>query len=250
MDHSFIDDQNAAERYLKGQLSSEESKRFEEHFIDCTQCIERLETIAQLRDGLKSAAVALPRVVAINERVKPGKPRWRTVSAVAAMLLLAAFAGWFRYQDWILSSQLQQSQLASRGWETRVNALESQLRDRASQVPTPPAAVYSLDAMRSSGSRGSPVQTLRIPSSPAILVILINQEPVPEITSYRAKLQNAAGEEVARFEDLRHQGGAALAVTMTSSQLPAGTYQLALEGLMGAARYTPVGRFDFRVAVQ
>jgi hypothetical protein len=56
MEHSYIEDHNIAERYLSGKLSPEERMRFEEHFVDCTQCLDRLEPIDDHRDGLKPTA--------------------------------------------------------------------------------------------------------------------------------------------------------------------------------------------------
>jgi hypothetical protein len=56
MEHSYIEETNIADRYLSGKLSPEERMRFEEHFIDCTQCLDRLEPIDDLRTGLKTIA--------------------------------------------------------------------------------------------------------------------------------------------------------------------------------------------------
>jgi anti-sigma factor RsiW len=54
MEHSYIEDHNIAERYLSGKLSPEERMRFEEHFVDCTHCLDRLEPTDDLRDGRSS----------------------------------------------------------------------------------------------------------------------------------------------------------------------------------------------------
>jgi Putative zinc-finger len=54
MEHSYIEDHNIADRYLSGKLSPEERMRFEEHFLDCTQCLDRLEPTEDLRTGLKT----------------------------------------------------------------------------------------------------------------------------------------------------------------------------------------------------
>jgi hypothetical protein len=56
MEHSYIEEQNIADRYLAGKLSPEERMRFEEHFLDCTQCLDLLEPTYDLREGLKSIA--------------------------------------------------------------------------------------------------------------------------------------------------------------------------------------------------
>jgi hypothetical protein len=56
MEHSYIEEHNIADRYLSGKLSPEEQMRFEEHFVDCTQCLDRLEPTDDLRAGLKTIA--------------------------------------------------------------------------------------------------------------------------------------------------------------------------------------------------
>jgi Putative zinc-finger len=56
MEHSYIEEQNIADRYLSGKLSPEERVRFEEHFIDCARCLDRLEPTDDLRTGLKTIA--------------------------------------------------------------------------------------------------------------------------------------------------------------------------------------------------
>ena len=52
MDHSYIEDQLIADRYLSGKLSTEAQMRFEEHFVDCAECLDRLRTIDDFRAGL------------------------------------------------------------------------------------------------------------------------------------------------------------------------------------------------------
>jgi hypothetical protein len=56
MEHSYIEEQNIAARYLSGKLSAEELMRFEEHFVDCAPCLDFLETTDDLRRGLKTIA--------------------------------------------------------------------------------------------------------------------------------------------------------------------------------------------------
>jgi hypothetical protein len=53
MEHSYIDEHYVADRYLLGKLSPEERAGFEEHLADCMQCLDRLETTDDFRDGLR-----------------------------------------------------------------------------------------------------------------------------------------------------------------------------------------------------
>jgi Putative zinc-finger len=57
MDHKHIEQFDLVSRYVMGRLAPEESARFEEHFIDCPECIDRLTLTRELRDGLRLMAV-------------------------------------------------------------------------------------------------------------------------------------------------------------------------------------------------
>src|SRR5215813_6343222 len=56
MEHSYIEDNHIADRYLSGKLSIEERAPFEEHFVDCAECLDRLQTIDDFRAGLRTVA--------------------------------------------------------------------------------------------------------------------------------------------------------------------------------------------------
>ena len=42
LDHTYIDDNSMAERYLRHALTSHERRDFEEHLVDCEECADRL----------------------------------------------------------------------------------------------------------------------------------------------------------------------------------------------------------------
>lgn len=56
MDHHHIDQFSLIDRYLMGRLAAHESAEFEEHFIDCPQCIDRLDTTKDFIEGLRLVA--------------------------------------------------------------------------------------------------------------------------------------------------------------------------------------------------
>ncbi len=56
MDHNYIEEQNIPDRYLLGKLPPEERARFEDHFIDCPECLDRLETAEDFRGALRTVA--------------------------------------------------------------------------------------------------------------------------------------------------------------------------------------------------
>jgi hypothetical protein len=56
MNHEQIDQFNFIDRYLMGQLPEEENNGFEEHFVDCPQCIARLQTTRSFLQDLRYVA--------------------------------------------------------------------------------------------------------------------------------------------------------------------------------------------------
>jgi hypothetical protein len=56
MDHPFIEEHNIPYLYLLGKLPAEEQEHFEEHFIVCPECLNRLETTESFIDSLKTIA--------------------------------------------------------------------------------------------------------------------------------------------------------------------------------------------------
>jgi hypothetical protein len=53
MEHNYIEQFDIIHRYLTRRLVPEEVEQFEEHYIDCPQCVERLQTARDLTQGLR-----------------------------------------------------------------------------------------------------------------------------------------------------------------------------------------------------
>lgn len=83
MDCDRIEAEEIAEKYVTGGLDDEEQADFEMHFLGCDRCFEQV----QLRQDMQAALV---------RRARRGDWRWLAVGAVAASLLVAAGATWFR----------------------------------------------------------------------------------------------------------------------------------------------------------
>jgi len=56
MDHKYIDEFDIVERYLARSLADGETAEFEEHFIECLECVGRLEATKAFVDGLRHVA--------------------------------------------------------------------------------------------------------------------------------------------------------------------------------------------------
>ncbi|HTD24665.1 MAG TPA: hypothetical protein VK738_18560 [Terriglobales bacterium] len=116
MDHSYIDEHNIIARYGMGKLSSEECVSFEEHFVDCPQCQEQLETTQDFRQAFKT--------VAAEDAIKPHLatgPGWLAVFnwrpalvAVAACAVIFVVPSFFLIRELRLAhAELSQARAAA-----------------------------------------------------------------------------------------------------------------------------------------
>src|SRR5262245_45698707 len=53
MDHREIEERDIAFLYLSAKLPADERHQFEEHFVDCQECLERIELLQGFRSRLR-----------------------------------------------------------------------------------------------------------------------------------------------------------------------------------------------------
>src|SRR5262245_40816949 len=96
MDHQHIQEHNLADRYVLGRLSLAERAQFEEHFVDCPECIQLLETAEKFRTGLRrvaaeqSTAYAVVGLLGWLARLSRGRQSAFLVVALLVMVLPTA----------------------------------------------------------------------------------------------------------------------------------------------------------------
>jgi len=124
MDHPFIEEHNIADLYLLGKLADEERNRFEKHFIDCPECLERLETTDGFLDGLKT--LAIEEAVRPHAYVQAGILAWaarlsrrrQAMLLLSTILLLVALpAAFFVTEMKRVRGELDQAKLAYGDWQ-------------------------------------------------------------------------------------------------------------------------------------
>jgi hypothetical protein len=94
MEHSYIEKFDVVGRYLSGRLSDEELIRFEEHFLNCQQCVDQLETTEDIRSGLRAVAAEEDWLLKVHSQtgllawiVRLRRARRATVFAIAVLLI-------------------------------------------------------------------------------------------------------------------------------------------------------------------
>ncbi len=83
MDHRYIDEHSMAARYIENALSPQERAVFEEHLVDCQECMDRL----LLAGMFHAREEPLPLRARFAARFRP----WQLILifAIGAILLLA-----------------------------------------------------------------------------------------------------------------------------------------------------------------
>jgi hypothetical protein len=148
MDHHYIEGHNIHDRYLQGKLSPTERTRFEEHFVDCAECLDRLEMTEDFRGTLRTVAAedaATPRVQA-----RPGLRTWlmglagsrqAALLAAAVLLLVALPPALLIIETGRSRRQADQARLFAADWQRRyedsqhaARTVEQQLQAREQEL--------------------------------------------------------------------------------------------------------------------
>src|SRR5262245_55973395 len=122
MEHSYIEKQDVVGRYLSRRLSDEELIRFEEHFLNCQQCVDQLETTEDIRCGLRTAAAEHAWLSKVHSHagflawiIRHRRARRATFLAVA-VLLIAPIA-WLAWMWNSARRELIGARQASLAWQ-------------------------------------------------------------------------------------------------------------------------------------
>lgn len=272
MDHSKIDSDNVAERYVTGRLSPEEAAGFEEHYLDCPECCVRVEAAQRLGRGMRRLAEE----AAADFPHSPRPAHWsrspRLALAAAALLavaLLPAGLGWWEIRDLrgdlsatreaLAQAQAERTPPESPG---RLAALETELqgarRDLATETEKREALAREVEAGRKPqvnlpvlpltpvrGSLEGPPRTLTLSREPGWIALWV--EPGDSgFPTYRATLRSVRGAEVFQAAGLELNDLGALLVTVHSTSLQPGDYRLEIEGLPRTGAPVEAGRFLLR----
>src|SRR5215510_1096717 len=145
MEHSYIEDHHIADRYLSGKLSIKERMRFEEHFVDCAECLDRLRTIDDFCAGLRT--VAAEEATRLRAYLSVGQAgmlarialfvRRRQWPSVAVAILLIALPMALLIPDWRSARrELAQAKQESSEWRRKYEESERAARDLAKEMQT------------------------------------------------------------------------------------------------------------------
>jgi hypothetical protein len=213
MQHSEIERDCLIDRYVRNTLRAAERQAFEEHFLDCPQCLGQIEIASSLRQALRESAVE-----AVSQSAPaPAKPRrwfvWNWVQAGAAACLVVAMV-----TSIVFFRQMRdaRSELAS--------AQSAFLRELGSVrgLPSPPE-VYVLGQSRGS----SEVKEIRLPHEARWMVFSIEMDTT-QYPNYRATLSDDSGKTIWQRDGIHPASPDAIVVSVPSYLLTPGVYSLTI----------------------
>ncbi|HJQ22284.1 MAG TPA: zf-HC2 domain-containing protein [Blastocatellia bacterium] len=272
MNHQQIDQFDLIDRYLMGKLLGEERTSFEAHFVDCPQCIARLQTTKNFLEDLRG-------VTAQAWQIEP-PPRARKVRALLqarrslvlafGLLLLAAIIGavFVANHTRHLRAEADQARRLASQWEQRYTD-ERQAAMAAAPVgqpaESPPAApretlapdsrrpapvggnlvVAELQSLRGDGpAAAEPVNQITVPGSALFFAISVFIEEAAQYRTYRGTIHDSQGQQVWRgsLTPDRHD---VLFAWFNPARFRPGRYSLIVEGEAGAGGHKVISNYSF-----
>jgi hypothetical protein len=113
------------------------------------------------------------------------------------------------------------------------------------------APVFPLSVVRGGNPDPSqPVNRIALGPSSKWMILLLELEPDPDLSSYRCAISTAGGRSVWTRNGLKPNSKNALALSFNSNLFKPGDYLLTLEGLTAQEDRVPVAKYAFRVLAQ
>jgi hypothetical protein len=262
MDHTRIDDDQTAERYVMGRLSEEEHRLFEEHFIDCPRCLEAIDSIKGFRDALRDVSAAgvpaarEPNVTKFRRSERRARPF--VFLLAAACVSLGILSALFFTQTRAAREELAGSRQLLQETQKRQSELEGELgRERAEGARVAAhaaeslkaAPVFMLNLTRSASSDEGPEDRVVLPEEPGWVTLVFDRPERREVREYRVRISATDGRPIGEAAPARAASGGLLAVSLSSERLPAGDYVLEVEGVSGG-EVMPLARYRFRAVAK
>lgn len=258
MDHRYIEEHLIADRYLLEKLSTEERAEFEEHYVDCAECLNRLTLAEDFRRALGAAALeelsaSRARPAGLLERLAQ-LGRWQQAATFAAVFLFFAALPMVIMVKEIrrLRQALDQTRISS-GPVVQPTSLppsptpnSTTAVDESGRLTQPQINVPILALSAARRAEAAPEQAIPLPASPGWMVISLELEGAPQYRAYRATLSAADGRRPWKTDRLRPNPYGALTIIFHSTFLPPGAYLLALEGLPPAGQPAAIANYPFR----
>ena len=255
MDHAHIEEHGLIDLYHRGELPPEEEAAFEEHFVGCADCQERLQMARGFQRGLKTVVME-----EVKEDVARAgllawlvRRRWIALAALvlAAVLPMLGYLAGSR-ESAPMNTEASWRQLyekerrSAEGLRQRLEESERQKLARVEETPAPPSPlintpVFLLTAVRSEE------EATAVDVESGWFSLAVDAGSDPRFESYRVTITNARGERVFRQAGLKPNALEAVLVTFPAGFFQPGGHRLTLEGVKPEGGAVELGGFVFRI---
>jgi hypothetical protein len=259
MDHTYVEEHQIADRYVMGTLPADEAERFENHYLSCPECLDRLELTESVQRGFKRMAgqdaaklAAAHQLAVVAWLARLGRGRQAGV-LLSALLVLAVLPTGLALRSNVQLAQAHSTLEQERRRSATGGNLQAELDASRRQLAGEHEARTRVEGLLAQSfqpranvpvvflgvERGEPGGGPAVPLSASGLVVLEAPVDPPFQKSYRAVLRDGNGREVKRVDGLQPNEHSTLSFSLPTTLLPAGAYSLTIE---------PGGqRFNFHV---
>lgn len=257
MDHDYIEEHGLIDLYHRDQLPPGDEARFEEHFVGCPECQERLEMARGFQRGLKTMVA--------EEVVQASLLSWlarRKGLALAALLLVAGLPvlGYLaasrepedpvwqqRYESAQRSAddlrgKLEESERLRR--EQQVAQVESTPKPEEPRPTSSPAPLVNTPVFLLTAVRGEGETVVIDREEKGYFSLAVDAGDDPRFESYRVTITGARG---FREAGLKPNALEALLLTFPADYFPPGEYRLVVEGVTPDGTASELGGYPFRL---
>ena len=249
--------QDTIERFVRHQLSPDERRAFEEHYFECEECFEQVQTMARFVAGIRQAA----RKGLLTESVTA--PWWAilfkpaVIFATATALILIAGMGWLLWKQ----APAPQQELASGQTPTpapqstaTIAALTPPIgespkpdllaQNRPPQTPeTSPAksVVVFLDSERGDGGN-----QLILPANASSAILRIDVDPGNSFSGFQFEIFDSSRKLLTKASSGKASAKGTVSANISTELLQTGKYVVKCFGLRDGQREL-VGEYRLQV---
>jgi hypothetical protein len=221
--HSKIEHEEIVERYVRNQLAPEERQAFEEHFFNCDECFEKLQSVEAFVAGIRDASAR----GLLRDQPATATPSiwtWAFACAMCVAVVLCAIIGWKYLRDTVeLSAKLARAtdQLRSERLERSVHEAKSNAIEQAeANVPV---------AMLQASRAGEAPPTIVLQSGARHLVLWIELGP-SRYHDLRVAIFSPDNHLICSLDHLSVNRYGAVTASFPTDQLPSGDFRITLTG--------------------
>jgi hypothetical protein len=227
MNHQEAENTKATERYLLREMTDQERQAFEEHYLDCPECLESVTFGADFLAAGKEVAqesVANQRILQVADVQRRSwlaflKPVWQPVPVMA--LALAVCVGFAGYEALLLQQ------------------IKSGNNEKAASVDYR----YILTGM----AHGSgDAKKILVPKG-AIVSVGVEYNPSGEFVTYRAQVVDDAGRTKISIDLPADQTGRMASIALHTQLLAPGLYSTIISGRRSDGAEEQVGKGSFEL---